>query len=54
MDINLEKKKLDKLIELDAPYNEILKQSQIVDKCIIEWYKEKEFNYKKEKRNSKN
>jgi len=35
-----EKKKLDYMIEQNKSYEEILKQSQIVDKCIIDYYYE--------------
>ncbi|MFA7156990.1 MAG: aspartyl-phosphate phosphatase Spo0E family protein [Bacilli bacterium] len=36
--LNEEKKKLEDMIEQNKSYKEILKQSQIVDKCIIDYY----------------
>lgn len=36
--LNEEKKKLEYMIEQNKSYKEILKQSQIVDKCIIDYY----------------
>lgn len=36
--LNKEKKKLEDMIEQDKSYKKILKQSQIVDKLIIEYY----------------
>lgn len=33
--------KLNKMVEQKRPYNEILKQSQILDKYISEFYKNK-------------
>ncbi len=38
--LNEEKKKLEHMIEQNKSYEEILKQSQIVDKYIINYYED--------------